>query len=105
MARLSGTGLLADDLYLMAHDDVSGKPFLQPRAIAVGLAGGLLAEQMLAEKIAIWQGSVVMADSAPPRDELGQIVVGHVLTERQWHRVRDFLARTATGDVAARLER
>jgi hypothetical protein len=43
MARLRGTGLIADDLYLMAHDDVSGRPFLQPRATGLGLAGGLLA--------------------------------------------------------------
>jgi hypothetical protein len=32
VARLSGTGRLADDLYLMAHHEVTGKPYLQPRA-------------------------------------------------------------------------
>ena len=30
-AGLSGTGLVADDLYLLAHHDVTGKPLLQPR--------------------------------------------------------------------------
>ena len=48
-AGLSGTGLVADDLYLMAHDDRSGKPYLQPQALGIGLAGALLAELMLAE--------------------------------------------------------
>ena len=32
-AGLGGTGLVADDLYLMAHHEVNGKPFVQPREI------------------------------------------------------------------------
>jgi len=40
VTRLTGTGLIADDLYLLAHDDLSGKPFLQPRALGAGLAAG-----------------------------------------------------------------
>lgn len=35
MAGLSGTGRLADDLYLLAHDDVTGRAFLQPRALGL----------------------------------------------------------------------
>lgn len=44
MPQLTGTGRIADDLYLLAHDDATGRPFLQPRALGVGLAGALLAE-------------------------------------------------------------
>ena len=47
VARLSGTGRLADDLYLLAHHEITGKPHLQPRAVGLGLAGALLAELML----------------------------------------------------------
>ena len=47
-AGLGGTGLVADDLWLLGHDDRSGKPQLQPRALGIGLAGALLAELMLA---------------------------------------------------------
>ena len=32
-AGLSGTGLVADDLYLLAHDDRTGKPLLPPRPL------------------------------------------------------------------------
>ena len=39
-AGLAGTGRVADDLYLMAHHDLTGKPFLQPRPLGLGLAGG-----------------------------------------------------------------
>src|ERR1035441_3308413 len=44
---LAGTGLVADDLYLMAHHDVSGRALLQPRPLGIGLGGALLAELML----------------------------------------------------------
>jgi Golgi phosphoprotein 3 (GPP34) len=51
---LSGTGRVADDLYLMAHHEISGKPYVQSRALSLGLAGGLLAELMLAGQIGLW---------------------------------------------------
>lgn len=34
MTGLGGTGRLADDLYLLAHHETTGKPHLQPRAAA-----------------------------------------------------------------------
>src|SRR6266704_4142496 len=58
VARLSGTGRLADDLYLMAHDDRTGKPLLQPRAAGLGLAGALLAELVLAGRIEVEPGGI-----------------------------------------------
>ena len=66
---LSGTGLVADDLYLLGHDDRSGKPLLQPRALGTGLAGALLAELMLAGCIGLrHDGTVVItSDTAPGR--------------------------------------
>jgi len=107
-ARLSGTGLVADDLYLMAHDDVTGRSFLQPRAVGIGLAGGLLAELMLGDKISLWQGWLVVTDLSPPWDGLGHVVLALLLSDRERRPVRDwlaFLARTAETDVAVRLER
>lgn len=105
---LSGTGLLADDLFLMAHDDVTGRAFLHRRVLGLGLAGGLLAELMLPGLLGIWQGRVVAASAAGPADPLGRGVLGHVLAEREGHQLRDwltFLARTSVTDVALRLER
>ena len=49
MPGLSGTGRLADDLYLLAHHEHTGVSHLQPRALGVGLAGGLLAELALSQ--------------------------------------------------------
>jgi hypothetical protein len=108
VADLSGTGRLADDLYLLAHHEVTGRPHLQPRAVGLGLAGALLAELMLAGNIGLRAGQVVADDHCAPHDELTRSVLGLVAAERERHPARDwllFLAGTAPRDVAARLER
>ena len=61
---LSGTGLVADDLYLLAHDDRTGRPLLPPRPLGTGLAGALLAELMLAH---LYRAAVRHRGHDPPR--------------------------------------
>jgi len=105
---LSGTGLVADDLYLLGHDDRSGKPLLQPRALGTGLAGALLAELMLAGCIGLRQdGTVVITRDAPQGAVQQHPLLRQVADEpgpqpvQSWLR---FLARSAARDVALRLE-
>jgi len=108
MAALSGTGRLADDLYLVAHHEVTGKPHLQPRAAGLGLAGGLVGELMLAGSIRLRDGLAVVGDGVPPGDEAARRVLDQVAGERDDLAARDwllFLARTAAADVGHRLER
>jgi Golgi phosphoprotein 3 (GPP34) len=104
---LSGTGLVADDLWLLAHSDVSGKPYMQPRALGLVLAGGLLAELVLAGAVSIRHDDIaVMLARRPPPDELLARVLGQVAGEPQAHPVGQwlaYLALTAPADVAARL--
>lgn len=107
MAKLSGTGRLADDLYLLAHNDVSGKPLLQQRALGIGLAGGLLADLALAGAIEVIHGAVVVVGRAPADDGLAQSVCQSLADEPDRHPVRtwlQFLAHTSATDVAGRLE-
>jgi Golgi phosphoprotein 3 (GPP34) len=104
---LAGTGRIADELYLLAHDDVTGKPLLQSRALGLGLAGALLAELVLEGKILIRPGEVVVAGFAACQDELTQRVMDLVLSEFEGHPLRDwlaFFAVTARQKVARRLE-
>ena len=104
-SRLSGTGRVADDLYLMAHHDRTGKPLLETRALALGLAGGLLAELMLGRSAGLQLDGTVAAGRAWPADELAQRVHGLIAAEQPLA-VRDwlgFLALTAPDDVARRL--
>jgi Golgi phosphoprotein 3 (GPP34) len=105
---LGGTGRIADDLYLMAHHEVTGKPFVQPRTLGIALAGGLLAELMLAGCAGVRADGMVAADRAGPADELSRQVFWLVAGDGEAHPVRDwllFLARTAAADVAVRLGR
>jgi Golgi phosphoprotein 3 (GPP34) len=106
MAGLSGTGRLGDDLYLMAHDERSGRAHVQPRALGVGLAGGLLAELLLAGSISLVGGGIGVTGRVPPGDGLARSVLARVAGEPGQPPVRDwllFLGRTAARDVAGRL--
>jgi hypothetical protein len=106
MPALSGTGRLADDLYLIAHDDRSGRPHLQPRAAGLGLAAALLAELMLAQAITVTADGVVRTGSPAPTDELSRSVLGLLAGEHDSHQLAGwlaFLARGSVAGVAARL--
>jgi hypothetical protein len=105
---LGGTGLVADDLYLMAHHEVSGKPFLQPRALGAGLAGGLLAELMLGGGITWRHDGTVVPGQLLSADALARRVRDQIAAEQealQVHEWLQFLARAAAANVAARLGR
>jgi len=107
-AGLNGTGLVADDLYLLAHNDVTGKPLLQPRPLSIGLAGGLLAELRLGGSISLWPDGRLAAHRSWPGDDLARHVRDQIAAEQEPRPVRDwllFLARSTAGDVASRLER
>jgi hypothetical protein len=105
---LAGTGRIADDLWLLAHDDLTGKPFIPPRPLGFGLAAGLLAELALAGVLTVAGEQItVAARRRPPGDALAGQVLGVLAREREEHPVRDWLAyvgRTAPADVARRLE-
>jgi Golgi phosphoprotein 3 (GPP34) len=106
MLRLTGRGRLADDLYLLAHHDVTGRPFLQPRALRLGLAGGLLAELLFDGAIWLRGGRVGPAAEVRSDDELLRRIVAVLLAERDLLPVTDWLAYLATGaahEVTARL--
>jgi hypothetical protein len=100
--------LLADELFLIAHDDVSGKPRLQSRATGLGLAGALLGELMLYRRISASGGSLVITDHRPPGDALAHTVLDYLTGEAQTHSLNTwlaFLAHLAPDRVAERLAR
>jgi hypothetical protein len=104
---LADTGLVADDLYLLGHDERSGRPLLQPRALGTGLAGALLAELMLAGLAGLRQDGTVMITRETPRDAVAQHPLLRRVAAEPWPQpVRSwlrFLAATAGQDVALRL--
>lgn len=116
--RLQGTGRVADDVYLIAHHEMSGKPYLSPRATGIGLAGGLLAELLVAPvpAVALQRGCVVplyrkngtlVARHARPDDWVAGRTLDLIAAEPRPRPVRDwllFLGKTSAAQVAGRLE-
>jgi hypothetical protein len=105
---LSGTGLVADDLYLLGHEEGSGKSQLQPFALGTGLAGGLLAELMLVSWIGLRQHDrAVMITRDAPHDAVRHALFKRIADKPEpqpvgsWLRI---LAQGAEQDVAVRLE-
>ena len=107
-AGLSGTGLVADDLYLLAHDDRTGKPLLPPRPLGTGLAGALLTELMLTRCIGLRSDTaVVIGQDVPQTAVAGHVLLKLIADEPSPLAVRTwlgFLSQTAARDVALRLE-
>jgi hypothetical protein len=104
---LGGTRLIADHLYLLSHDDRTGRPSLGLRPLSIGLGGALLAELMLGDSIGLQRDSAIVARRRWPADDLGRRVRDQVAAEREPHPMRDwllFLGRSAAEDVALRLE-
>lgn len=107
-----GSGLLADELFLLAHDEVSGKPRLHPRVTGIGLGGGLLGELILAGRIDLQptpeanSGAVILMDPRAVDDELGSAVleqiaaVGRPRPGTGWLK---HLGQTATRNVGERV--
>jgi hypothetical protein len=107
MTDLSGTGRVGDDLYLIAHHERHGRPYVQPRALGLGLAGSLLTELMLEGHVGIWNGQLVVTDNRRPDEALADRLLKQLVSEYEHHSVRDWLlyiARTAADDISRRLE-
>jgi hypothetical protein len=112
---LAGTGRIADDLYLMAHEENTGRPLIGPRLLGTGLSAALLAELMLTSGLVLHNSRVggvtltsemVMACRAEIADDLARHVHQVVAAEPRLHPVQvwlEFLARDAARNVAFRL--
>ncbi|MGH3272900.1 MAG: GOLPH3/VPS74 family protein [Streptosporangiaceae bacterium] len=97
---------MADDLYLMAHNDSTGRPYIQPRAAGIGLAGALLAELMLAGQLSISSSGNLLPGAVRPADWLADRVLDQIIGEREARAAGEwllFLGRTAADVVARRL--
>jgi hypothetical protein len=98
---------IADDLYLVAHDERSGRCRVSVRAAGLGLAAGMFAELMLGGHVEVRGGRLLPGlGPLPPDDPMLGEVLGLVDLRRQdgdvaaWLR---FLAVESAEDVRHRL--
>lgn len=102
--------LLADEFFFVALDDRTGRPRLSPKVFALGVAGALLGELALEERVVVDGDHNLRMPrrQTPPADALAHQILDHVAAEPNVHPVRTwlgFLAQRAPDQVAERLWR
>ncbi|MFY1633964.1 GOLPH3/VPS74 family protein [Solwaraspora sp. WMMB335] len=84
--------LLADEFFLLAHHDVTGRPRLHPRAVGLGLASAVVGELVTTGAVTVSSGHMWVVDPGAPGDPLGRSVLGLLLDEPAHTAVRTWLA-------------
>ncbi len=100
--------LLADDFFLIAHDDRDGRARLSPKSVELGLAGALIGELVLEQRILVEGPRLRLISREPPSDALAHTTLATMLAEPQHREVRTWLAylgQTATDSIGQRLVR
>ncbi|WFE26883.1 GPP34 family phosphoprotein [Solwaraspora sp. WMMD791] len=98
--------LLADEFFLLAHHDVTGRPRLHPRAVGLGLASAVLAELVTVGAVAVDAGQIWVVNPAAPADALGRSAIRLLLDEPEHTALRIWLtvlSERAPTHVAHRL--
>ncbi|WP_433385734.1 GOLPH3/VPS74 family protein [Actinoplanes sp. CA-142083] len=84
--------MLADQYFLIAHQDRTGRSRLHPRATGLGLAAALLGELILEGRIGIADGDIVILDRHPPADSLTHDILDLLIAQQRHREVRTWLA-------------
>jgi hypothetical protein len=100
--------VLADQYFLIAHEDRTGRSRLHPRATGLGLAAALLGELMLEGRLRVIEGDMHIVSRQPPTDALAHDILDLHLAQPQHRDVRTwlaFLSQDAAVRVGERLMR
>jgi len=93
---------LADQYFLIAHEDRTGRSRLHPRATGLGLAAALLGELVLDGRVGIADGDLMILDRRPPADALAHDILDLLIAQSRHRDVRTWLAFLSQ-DAAARV--
>jgi hypothetical protein len=94
--------VLADQYFLIAHEDRTGRSRLHPRATGLGLAAALIGELVLEGRVGIADGDLVILDRHPPADALAHDILDLLVAQSRHRDVRTWLAFLSQ-DSAARV--
>jgi hypothetical protein len=98
---------LADELFLIGHDQYSGKPQISDSALDTGLAGAVLGELVLAGRIGVNDDTIVeVRDQRPYGERVSDAALAEILKQNVQHPVRawvEYLRDHARTMVAPRL--
>ena len=98
---------LADEMFLVGHDQYSGKPMVDDLALDTGLAGAVLGEMVLAGRLGVNEETMIeVRDRRPYGDRVTDAALAEVLKQGQPHSARswvEYLRGHVRSMVAARL--
>lgn len=77
---------LADELLLLAYDDVTGRCSVPPIALDLGMAGAILVDLVLHGRVEVTDGAVVPVDASP---------TGHAIADEVLRRIHAELPQPA----------
>lgn len=95
-------GVLADQYFLIAHEDRTGRSRLHPRATGLGLAAALIGELVLDGHLELIDGDLLIANRQPPGDALSHDILSLLIAQPQHREVRTWLAYLSQ-DAAVRV--
>jgi hypothetical protein len=78
---------LHQELYLLSHDE-EGRPLIHVPALRLGLAGAVLLDLVLTERLQVAAGQLVVYDHTPLGDSVADTIVPTLLADRS-HRNRE----------------
>ena len=79
---------LAADFFLIAHDEFSGKLRISRDLLGCGLVGAQLAELIMANRLAVEGGRVLVTEVRGDGDEIGAYVAESISRQTSTHSVR-----------------
>lgn len=88
---LGDTERLADELFLIGHDDYNGRALAAATLLDSALAGAILAELALAGRITIARGEVFVADKRAWQDPVADRTLGEIVRWGDGHDARAWL--------------
>lgn len=98
---------LADELFLVGHDQYSGKSQVDDLALDTGLAGAVLGEMVLAGRLVVQHDTMIrVRDQRPYGDRVTDAALAEVLKQEDPHSARswvEYLRGHVRSMVAARL--
>ncbi|SDY37463.1 Golgi phosphoprotein 3 (GPP34) [Micromonospora pattaloongensis] len=92
---------LAEEFFLIAHDDRTGRALLGGDLLAVGLAGSVLAGLVLAGRLTVLDRAVALMDSRPVGDPIGDPLIAELRQRAERRSVRAWIEYLCDGLTAA----
>jgi hypothetical protein len=99
---------LADELFLIGHDEYSGKTIVGGEVLDTGLAGAVLGELLVAGRITCTDGKVVGRDPRPFGDSVTDAAVAEIRRKGDGYSTRawiEYLRQEVREMIAGRLVR